>query len=106
VSSFSFYWKSSSYYLCFLLIYRFVEFTHHVHALACLRELNNNTAYSDQYTAGGKQALARKRKGRKVGLKGAAIGEIRIPRLIVDFTVRSISLLSNLICLHVILTAK
>lgn len=28
--------------------YAFVEFRHHAHALACLRELNNNTAYADR----------------------------------------------------------
>ncbi len=35
----------------------FVEFTHHPHALACLRELNNNTAYSAEFVSGGKRAL-------------------------------------------------
>lgn len=68
----------------------FVEFTHHVHALACLRELNNNPAYSREYAAGGKVALDLKRRGRKVAPKAG--GEVKIPRLIVDFTVRAIDL--------------
>lgn len=66
----------------------FVEFTHHVHALACLRELNNNPAYSREYVAGGKVAVDLKRKGKKPGVKGNGSRDTRIPRLIVDFTVR------------------
>jgi RNA recognition motif-containing protein len=66
----------------------FVEFTHHVHALACLRELNNNPAYSREYVAGGKLAVDSKRKGKKTGVKGTGSRDARIPRLIVDFTVR------------------
>lgn len=65
----------------------FVEFTHHVHALACLRELNNNPLYSSEYVAGGKSAAAKKGKGKKTGVKGIKKAETRIPRLIVDFTV-------------------
>lgn len=81
----------------------FVEFTHHAHALACLRELNNNSAYSSDYVAGGKKAIALKRNKKKKRQKsqmniddGAApddfIGEdgkVRIPRLIVEFTVEN-----------------
>jgi nucleolar protein 4 len=66
----------------------FVEFTHHVHALACLRELNNNPAYSREYVAGGRLAVDMKRKGKKAGVKGGPAKDARIPRLIVDFTVR------------------
>ncbi len=66
----------------------FAEFTHHIHALACLRELNNNPAYSVEYVAGGKSALEMKRKGSKLGSKGGKRVDIRVPRLIVDFTVR------------------
>jgi nucleolar protein 4 len=75
----------------------FAEFTHHAHALACLRELNNNPLYSSIYAAGGKVAHATKkkaRKGRANVVKGAGggdyIGEdgrVKVPRLIVDFTV-------------------
>lgn len=81
----------------------FVEFTHHAHALACLRELNNNSTYSSDYVAGGKKAIALKRNKKKKRQKsqmniddGAApedfIGEdgkVRIPRLIVEFTVEN-----------------
>lgn len=77
----------------------FAEFTHHVHALACLRELNNNPAYSSDYAAGGKVATALKkkvRKGRAKVVKGAAGGDfisedgrVRVPRLIVDFAVEN-----------------
>lgn len=70
----------------------FVDFEHHVHALACLRELNNNPSYTADYVAGGKRAVEqkkvpkRKRKddvGEFVGEDGRAL----TPRLIVDFTV-------------------
>ena len=44
----------------------FAEFKHHLHALACLRELNNNPTYSRDYVAGGKVATALKKKVRKV----------------------------------------
>lgn len=75
----------------------FAEFKYHTHALACLRELNNNPAYSSEYAAGGKIANAMKKKaksGRAKVVKGAGggdyIGEdgrVHVPRLIVDFTV-------------------
>lgn len=65
----------------------FVEFTHHIHALACLRELNNNPTYSREFVAGGKSAVDLKRKAQKLGSKGPKSTETRIPRLIVDFTV-------------------
>lgn len=64
----------------------FIEFTHHVHALACLRELNNNPVYSKEYVAGGRNAAAAKKNGKKAGA-GKASRDLRIPRLIVDFTV-------------------
>lgn len=83
----------------------FVEFEHHVHALACLRELNNNTLYSAEYATGGKQAMEMKRRraGKKKqrdkpstapteegdeGLVGED-GRVRIPRLIVELTVEN-----------------
>jgi nucleolar protein 4 len=82
----------------------FVEFEHHIHALACLRELNNNTRYSEDYATGGKQAMEMKRRrmGKKLPRnKPAAVlpegeapdvdgdGRVRIPRLIVEFTVEN-----------------
>lgn len=63
----------------------FVEFTHHVHALACLRELNNNPSYM-KFVAGGGSAVPRK-KGRD---KGAAEA-LQPPRLIVEFAVENIA---------------
>lgn len=78
----------------------FVEFTHHAHALACLRELNNNPAYSAEYVSGGRKAVESKRRlfSRKEMRKRPAKGDdypagddgiIRIPRLIVEFTVEN-----------------
>lgn len=83
----------------------FVEFTHHAHALACLRELNNNSAYSAEYVAGGKRATemmkhSKKRKKPKAvitemddGTSGGDFvgedGRVRIPRLIIEFTVEN-----------------
>lgn len=80
----------------------FVEFKHHVHALACLRELNNNTRYSSEYVAGGKHAaeMKRRRVGKKQRDKPSPVteadesfvdddGRVRIPRLIVEFTVEN-----------------
>jgi nucleolar protein 4 len=84
----------------------FVEFEHHVHAIACLRELNNNPSYSAEYATGGKH-VAEMRKQRTTGkkrkietasgeAKAANVdghvdpdGKIRIPRLIVEFTVEN-----------------
>jgi nucleolar protein 4 len=72
----------------------FVDFEHHVHALACLRELNNNPYYTAEYVTGGKKAVeqkqtrARKRKGADVGEEFLSQdGRALTPRLIVDFTV-------------------
>ncbi|GAX19051.1 nucleolar protein 4 [Fistulifera solaris] len=65
----------------------FVEFQHHIHALACLRELNNNTQYSAEYVAGGKQAsLLRKSRKRKGETDDEAS---KIPRLIIEFAVEN-----------------
>jgi len=77
----------------------FVEFTHHTHALAALRQLNNNPAYSAEYAAGGKKAAEmqkRGKKGKKVtdGKEGAEFlgedGKVYLPRLIVEFAVRTL----------------
>lgn len=38
--------------------YAFAEFTHHAHALACLRELNNNAAYSSHHSNAANGAVA------------------------------------------------
>merc|ERR1711871_1435835 len=37
--------------------YAFVEFEHHVHALACLRELNNNKTYAEKSVGGGSKLI-------------------------------------------------
>ena len=75
----------------------FAEFKHHAHALACLRELNNNPTYSRDFVAGGKMADAMRKKsriGKAKSSKGSTTGEyigadgrVKIPRLIVDFAV-------------------
>lgn len=79
----------------------FVEFTHHTHALACLRQLNNNPAYSAEFVAGGKQAselVKQQKKGKKS--KKAKVdeesdgfvgddGKVCVPRLIVEFAVEN-----------------
>eukprot|EP00804_Cyclotella_cryptica_P024696 CCRYP_001701-RA/>CCRYP_001701-RA protein AED:0.00 eAED:0.00 QI:188/-1/1/1/-1/1/1/643/752 len=78
----------------------FVEFTHHTHALACLRQLNNNPAYSAEFVSGGKQASEflrqQQRKGKKskkakLDDSGAGFvsddGKVCVPRLIVEFAV-------------------
>lgn len=80
----------------------FAEFKYHAHALACLRELNNNSAYSSEYVAGGKVANVTKkkaRKGRAKVVKGASGGDyigddgrVHVPRLIVDFAVGFVAL--------------
>lgn len=84
----------------------FAEFRHHEHALACLRELNNNPRYSAEYAAGGKKAIElrerataskKKRKKKKKKRRGGDTdaededddGVVRIPRLIVEFTVEN-----------------
>merc|ERR1711862_682990 len=77
----------------------FVDFLHHAHALACMRELNNNIYYSADYVVGGKRAQGMKqnmkkhaRKGKKVSSHSEYInedGKILLPRLIVDFTVEN-----------------
>ena len=75
----------------------FVEFTHHTHALAVLRLLNNNPAYSAEYAAGGQHAAGMKggKKSKKTKADpetGAEFlgedGKVCVPRLIVEFTVR------------------
>jgi len=80
-----------------------VEFEHHAHALACLREVNNNPRYSADFATGGKQAaeMKRRRSGKKRAKPTTAAtegmdeslldpdGKVRIPRLIVEFTVEN-----------------
>ena len=77
----------------------FAEFTHHIHALACLRELNNNPTYSKEYTQGGKAADAIKKRPQRKNKKSGSNngpgdyrdeeGKVHIPRLIVDFVVEN-----------------
>ena len=78
----------------------FVEFTHHTHALACLRQLNNNPVYSSEYVTGGRQATELLKQQQKKGKKskqsktnedtGGFVGDdgkVHVPRLIVEFAV-------------------
>ena len=79
----------------------FVEFTHHTHALAVLRQLNNNPMYSAQYAAGGKHVseMAKQKRGKKTKKTTAdpetgmefrnEDGKVLVPRLIVEFAVSS-----------------
>eukprot|EP00577_Skeletonema_sp_RCC1716_P000244 CAMPEP_0113417860 /NCGR_PEP_ID=MMETSP0013_2-20120614/25883_1 /TAXON_ID=2843 ORGANISM="Skeletonema costatum, Strain 1716" /NCGR_SAMPLE_ID=MMETSP0013_2 /ASSEMBLY_ACC=CAM_ASM_000158 /LENGTH=869 /DNA_ID=CAMNT_0000305027 /DNA_START=108 /DNA_END=2717 /DNA_ORIENTATION=+ /assembly_acc=CAM_ASM_000158 len=77
----------------------FVEFTHHAHALAALRQLNNNPAYSAEYAAGGNKAAEMQKRGKKSkkvkadGKEGAEFlgedGRVYLPRLIVEFAVEN-----------------
>jgi nucleolar protein 4 len=77
----------------------FVDFKHHLHALACLRELNNNPRYSEEYVTGGKHASEAKRRAGKRLKKGADAkpsdfvgkdGRAKIPRLVVEFAVENV----------------
>jgi len=79
----------------------FVEFTHHTHALAVLRQLNNNPVYSAEFAAGGKHAaeMANHKRGKKIKKAkadpetGAEFvtedGKVCVPRLLVEFTVEN-----------------
>uniref|UniRef100_A0A7S3PYQ9 RRM domain-containing protein n=1 Tax=Chaetoceros debilis TaxID=122233 RepID=A0A7S3PYQ9_9STRA len=84
----------------------FAEFTHHAHAIACLRELNNNPAYSAEFVPGGKRAkeMKRQRSNKKQkkkisqndfedGPDGKSFvgddGKVRVPRLVIEFTVEN-----------------
>jgi nucleolar protein 4 len=77
----------------------FVDFEHHLHALACLRELNNNPKYSDEFVTGGKHASEAKRRAVKRNKKGADAkqsdfvgkdGKAKLPRLVVEFAVENV----------------
>ena len=77
----------------------FAEFTHHTHALACLRELNNSPTYSKEFAQGGKAADTLKKKPHRKNKKGGNSsnpgdyrdddGKVHMPRLIVDFVVEN-----------------
>lgn len=67
----------------------FAEFNHHIHALACLRELNNNTLYSERYTAGGKVTVEKLKRKSKSKVKREDPQNALVPRLIVEFTVEN-----------------
>ena len=74
----------------------FVEFAHHTHALAVLKELNNSVEYSKEFVMhGSKVAEMKRRPGASVtGDKADFIGEkgeIKQPRLIVEFTVENMA---------------
>ncbi|KAL7532417.1 hypothetical protein ACHAXR_004620 [Thalassiosira sp. AJA248-18] len=81
----------------------FVEFTHHMHALAALRQLNNNPLYSAEFAAGGKHAseMAKQKRGKKSNKNKAKVdpetgaeflsedGKVCVPRLLVEFGVEN-----------------
>ena len=56
-----------------------LEFTHHLHALACLRELNNNATYCDMAGASGGMDDEVKKAGKKSAK----------PKLIVEFALEN-----------------
>lgn len=73
-----------------------------MHALACLRQLNNNPAYSKDFAAGGQRVAEMGLRGRGKKKGGGKAGEaepehgpeflsedgrVCVPRLIVEFTV-------------------
>jgi nucleolar protein 4 len=66
--------------------FAFVEFAEHLHALACLREINNNPRYSAQYVAGGKHAATLLLHH----TKNYESRGVQVPRLIVEFTVENV----------------
>ena len=75
--------------------FAFAEFTHHVQALACLRELNNNPAYSEEFATAGRSAANAARvakngpKKKKQKMEDGETRDVKIPRLIVEFTVEN-----------------
>jgi nucleolar protein 4 len=70
--------------------FAFAEFTHHVHALACLRQLNNNPQYTRDYVMGGKHVVETKARSRLKKTKNAEdMQDLRLPRLIVEFAVEN-----------------
>lgn len=80
---------------------------HHAHALACLRELNNNPGYSESWAINGKKAAEIKRNAewKSSGAKGlSSFGEkdggVKVPRLIVEFAVSSVSVLLRCVFMY------
>ena len=68
--------------------YGFVDFAHHVHALAVLRELNNNTDYTREYVMHGSKASDLKKGVNVAGDKRDFMSEgggFLLPRLVVEF---------------------
>jgi len=65
--------------------FAFVEFTHHIHALSCQRQLNNNPQYSVQYVAAGRKPRSKTNVSSSDGKDEAS----RVPRLIVEFAVEN-----------------
>jgi nucleolar protein 4 len=80
----------------------FIEFTHHAHALTCLRELNNNPKYSSEFVTRGKVVAEMKANAIKKIKKGKTVAtgkntefmaddgkRVKVPRLVVEFTVEN-----------------
>ena len=71
----------------------FVEFTYHAHALACLRELNNNDKYSKEWAFKGKASNDNKRNGSKTKRNKSdpahSNDATKVSRIIVEFTVEN-----------------
>jgi nucleolar protein 4 len=68
----------------------FIEFTHHAHALACLRELNNNATYSAEWAnKGSTKTSGSKRKSENKSDWDAIHEAKKVSRVIVEFAIEN-----------------
>mmetsp|Transcript_2781 Transcript_2781/g.4209 ORF Transcript_2781/g.4209 Transcript_2781/m.4209 type:complete len:839 (+) Transcript_2781:82-2598(+) len=71
----------------------FIEFAYHAHALACLRELNNNDKYSKEWAFKGKASNDNKRNGSNMKRNKSdpvhSNDATKVSRIIVEFTVEN-----------------
>lgn len=68
----------------------FIEFTYHAHALACLRELNNNAKYSAEWAfRGSKSATINKRRSDNKADSDALNDAKKVSRIIVEFAIEN-----------------
>jgi hypothetical protein len=68
----------------------FIEFTHHAHALACLRELNNNATYSAEWAnKGSTKTSGSKRKSENKSDTDAINEAKKVSRVIVEFAIEN-----------------
>lgn len=68
----------------------FIEFTYHAHALACLRELNNNATYSAEWANKGRtKTSGSKGKGENKSDMDARNDAKKVSRVIVEFAIEN-----------------